>query len=71
MNRSLETNRTVSIRPVAAVVAVPGRAMLPLPQGAPFNGKLQPCRLVVVALRPLGKSQALRRPLTVHLRIQL
>jgi len=36
----------------------------------PFTGKFQPRRLVVVA-RPLGKSQALCRPLAVRLRIQL
>ena len=29
------------------------------------------CRFVVVALRPPGKSQALCRPLAVHLHIQL
>ena len=47
MNRPLETNRTVSIRPVAAVVAVPGRAMLPLPQGADIYRQVpttSPCR---------------------------
>src|SRR6476646_4017140 len=47
MNRPLETNRNVSIRPVAAVVAVPGRAMLPLPQGAAIYRQaptMSPCR---------------------------
>jgi hypothetical protein len=37
----------------------------------PFTGKFQPRRLVVVALRPLGKSQALSCPLAVRLRVQL